>query len=72
MLLLVIIGVVVYLFNILDANVDSHLMDFDVSDDLSLSVSPDFNNYSNMQFNSNSNFESVNTFGLKFVLAIHK
>jgi hypothetical protein len=32
--------VVVYLFNIIDANVDAHLMTFDVSDDLSLRIEP--------------------------------
>ncbi len=32
--------VVIYLFNIVDANVDAHLKSFDVSDDLSLRVEP--------------------------------
>lgn len=31
---------VLYILNVLDANVDAHLRDFDVSDDLSLNVSP--------------------------------
>lgn len=30
----------VYLLNIIDANVDAHLYDFDISDDLSLKISP--------------------------------
>ena len=34
---------VVYLLNIIDAYVDAHLKDFDVSDDLSLSTHPYFN-----------------------------
>ena len=29
-----------YLLNIVDANVDAHLYDFDISDDLSLQISP--------------------------------
>ncbi len=32
----------VYLLNIIDAHVDAHLKDFDVSDDLTLNVSPEF------------------------------
>jgi hypothetical protein len=36
----------VYIFNIIDANVDAHLKSFDVSDDLSLKVSP-WNTYRN-------------------------
>lgn len=31
-----------YLLNIIDAIVDAHLMDFDISDDLSLNISPEF------------------------------
>jgi hypothetical protein len=31
-----------YLLNIIDANVDAHLRTFDVSDDLSLKISPDY------------------------------
>jgi hypothetical protein len=30
----------IYLLNIIDANVDAHLRTFDVSDDLSLNISP--------------------------------
>lgn len=47
----VIVTAGVYLLNIIDANVDGHLFNFDISDDLSLSVQPYFypsqnNNYS--------------------------
>jgi hypothetical protein len=31
-----------YVLNIIDAIVDAHLMDFDISDDLSLNISPEF------------------------------
>lgn len=37
----VIIGVI-YIFNIIDASVDAHLFDYDVSEDLSLKVNPNF------------------------------
>ncbi len=40
--LLIISLVGVYALNIIEANVAAHLYDFDVSDDLSLNVSPDF------------------------------
>jgi hypothetical protein len=36
----VLVAVVVYALNILDASVDAHLFSFDVSDDLSLSIQP--------------------------------
>ena len=39
-----IITAAVYLLNIVDASVDAHLLDFDVSDDLTLSYSPSFIN----------------------------
>ena len=42
----VIAGVLVYLINIIDANVDAHLKTFDVSDDLSLQLKP----YSNLDY----------------------
>jgi hypothetical protein len=42
----IIFGSLVYIINILDANVDAHLKTFDVSDDLSLQVKP----YSNIDF----------------------
>ena len=41
-------GGLVYLVNIIDANVDAHLKTFDVSDDLSLQVKP----YTNFCYNS--------------------
>ena len=37
----------VYLLNILDANIDAHLFDFDVSDDLSLHPSLNTNTFAN-------------------------
>ena len=44
-----VIGIgLVYLLNIVDANVDAHLKSFDVSDDLSLQVNP----YSNIDYNN--------------------
>lgn len=39
-----IITAAVYLLNIVDASVDAHLLDFDVSDDLTVSYSPSFIN----------------------------
>ncbi len=44
----IIAGALVYLINIIDANVDAHLKTFDVSDDLSLQVNP----YSNFDYNN--------------------
>ena len=41
-------GVLVYLVNMIDANVDAHLKTFDVSDDLSLHILP----FSHFDFNS--------------------
>jgi hypothetical protein len=38
--LTVIIGTVIYILNIVDASVDAHLFDFDVSDKLSMRVAP--------------------------------
>ncbi|MFB6319280.1 DUF5683 domain-containing protein [Saccharicrinis sp. FJH54] len=38
--LMIIVTVGVYVLNIIDANVDAHLADFDVSNDLSMNVSP--------------------------------
>lgn len=38
--LLIIVMVGVYVINIIDANVDAHLADFDVSNDLTMNVSP--------------------------------
>lgn len=44
--LLIIISSVVYIMNVIDASIDAHLYHFDVSDDLSMSITPDlhFNN----------------------------
>lgn len=42
----VIAGILVYLINIVDANVDAHLKTFDVSDDLSVQLKP----YSNLDY----------------------
>lgn len=36
----IIMGVAVYILNIVDASVDAHLFDFDVSEDLSLNTTP--------------------------------
>ena len=63
----IIIGGLFYLLNILDANVDAHLMDFDVSDDLSLRIEPDLNYFQASQKKSN-----VSGFGIKFVLSLNR
>lgn len=44
----IIVGALVYLVNIIDANVDAHLKTFDVSDDLSMQIKP----YSNLGYNN--------------------
>jgi len=44
----IIAGALVYVINIIDANVDAHLKTFDVSDDLSLQFKP----YSNIDYNN--------------------
>jgi hypothetical protein len=44
----IMVGALVYLVNIIDANVDAHLKTFDISDDLSLQVNP----YSNLDYNN--------------------
>ncbi len=44
----IMLGALVYLINIIDANVDAHLRTFDISDDLSLQVNP----YSNLDYNN--------------------
>lgn len=56
----IIAGALVYLINIIDANVDAHLKTFDVSDDLSLQVNP----YSN--FDYNNKLQAGLTLKLKF------
>jgi len=38
---------VIYIFNIIDASVDAHLFDYDVSDDLSLKINPNYMVYNN-------------------------
>ena len=62
----IILGVLVWGLNILDANVDAHLMDYDISPDLSLNVKPEINN-----FLSDQNYSNKPSFGLKFVLSLH-
>jgi hypothetical protein len=59
----IIIAVGLYLMNILDASVDAHLMDFDISEDLSLGIKPDYN----FQFGRQKKMDNSG-FGLKFVL----
>lgn len=44
----IMVGALVYLVNVIDANVDAHLKTFDVSDDLSLQLNP----YSNLDHNN--------------------
>lgn len=53
--------VVWYGLNLVDAAVDAHLFDFDVSDDLSMQIAPDFKQY--QAFNKNSA-----TFGVQLKL----
>jgi hypothetical protein len=60
----IILAIGVYLLNILDANVDAHLMDFDISDDLSLKINPDYNLLYGFKNNINNS-----GFGIKFVLS---
>lgn len=45
--------IAVYLLNIIDANVDAHLKTFDVSDDLSLKISP----WQDLYITSNTNYK---------------
>ena len=56
----IIAGALVYLVNIIDANVDAHLKTFDVSDDLSLQLKP----YST--FDYNNKLQAGLTLKLKF------
>ena len=54
---------IIYLFNIIDANVDAHLKTFDVSDDLSLQIKP----YSNVYcFNNSVGIQTGVSLNLKF------
>jgi hypothetical protein len=48
----VVFGVALYALNILDAYIDRHLMEFDVSDDLSMNVKPFLYTANNHQFAS--------------------
>lgn len=44
----IMVGALVYVVNIIDANVDAHLKTFDISDDLSMKIKPYYNiNYNN-------------------------
>jgi len=62
--LLIILSAVGYLFNILDAVVDAHLMGFNVSDDLSLNIMPSIGLNNNPLASAN---KSINiTFTLNF------
>lgn len=61
----IIIGSIFYLLNILDANVDAHLMDFDVGSDLSLRVEPELNYMYN-----ETNKSDLPNFGMKFVFTL--
>ncbi|MDF1547597.1 MAG: DUF5683 domain-containing protein [Bacteroidales bacterium] len=63
----IIFGGIIYLLNILDANVDAHLMDFDIGEDLSLNVQPDMN-----FFQASQKDQNISGFGIKFVLSLHK
>jgi len=51
----------IYLLNVLDATVDAHLMDYDISDDLSLNLQPSlintFNNQNAVGFSLSINFK---------------
>lgn len=67
----IIIGTLIYILNILDANVDAHLMNFDVSDDLSMTITPVINNYS-IYNQVNHSYDMKNSFGLKFAISINK
>ena len=59
----IIIGAVFYLMNIVDASVDANLMDFDISEDLSLRISPEMQNVK---------INTKKAFGLKFVISLNK
>lgn len=54
----IIITAGVYLLNVIDAHVDAHLKDYDISDDLSMDVAPHLGNVYTAQSGS------VNTYGL--------
>jgi len=63
---MVILGAIAYMLNILDANVDAHLMDYDINPDLTLKVSPEINN-----FYLSQNCYNKSSFGIKFALSLH-
>jgi len=58
-------GVVVYVLNIIDANVDAHLRTFDVSDDLSLRIKP-YTNFNMMSGPGNGSIQNGLSFQLTF------
>ncbi len=53
---------IIYLLNIIDANVDGHLKTFDVSDDLSLNINP----WQNKYYLGNNNYKTA--YGLSLTL----
>jgi len=59
----IIIAGLMYLMNIIDASVDANLMNFDISDDLTMNVQPDIKPMT---------IQPQSTFGLKFVLTLNK
>lgn len=59
----------VYLLNIIDAIVDAHLYDFDVSDDISMKITPDLQWKTNYYTTAGTNTFAT-TFGLKINMHI--
>jgi len=53
-----------YALNIIDANVDAHFFDWDISDDLALKVEPMLNTDA-FSFNSSSTFQPIVGFKLQ-------
>ncbi|MDD2346486.1 MAG: DUF5683 domain-containing protein, partial [Bacteroidales bacterium] len=60
----ILVAVVVYALNILDASVDAHLFSFDISDDLSLSMQP----FTSPQINPFSQYKMAYTSGISLHL----
>ncbi|MDD2412428.1 MAG: DUF5683 domain-containing protein [Bacteroidales bacterium] len=60
----ILVAVVVYALNILDASVDAHLFSFDVSDDLSFSIQP----FTIPQMNPFSDYKTAYTSGISLHL----
>lgn len=60
----ILVAVVVYALNILDASVDAHLFSFDVSDDLSFSLRP----FTSPQINPFSEYKTAYTSGISLHL----